>query len=103
MKEYFDFKGVAKRQEYWAVIIISILATAVAFVILEGSGALGALVALVLFVAVLWAVIATTVRRLRDAGLNVWWILATLIPYIGTIATIAFGCIGSVESKDDNA
>jgi uncharacterized membrane protein YhaH (DUF805 family) len=97
MKEYFNFNGTAKRQEYWAVIILSIVAMAVGFVVLEGSGGLGALIALVLFVGTLWAVLAVTVKRLRDAGLSVWWILAILVPYVGTVATIVFGCVGSKQ------
>ena len=93
MKEYFKFEGTAKRQEYWAVILLSVVAYVAGFIALEGSGGLGALIAIIVFVAAFWAMLATTVRRLRDAGLNVWWILATLVPYIGGIATIVFGCI----------
>ena len=96
MKEYFKFEGTAKRQEYWAVIVLSIVAYVAGFIVLE-SGALGALVALIIFVAALWACIAVTIKRLRDAGLNTWWTLAILIPYLGTIATIVFGVIGSKE------
>ena len=99
MKEYFNFNGTAKRQEYWAVIIFSIVAYAVGFISLEGSGGLGALVALVLFVGAFWAMLAVTVKRIRDAGLNPWWIVAILIPYIGGIATIVFGVIGSKEGN----
>ena len=98
MKEYFKFDGTAKRQEYWAVILLSIVAYIAGFVVLE-SGALGALIALAIFIAALWAILAVTVKRLRDAGLNTWWILAVLIPYVGTIATIVFGVIGSKENK----
>jgi uncharacterized membrane protein YhaH (DUF805 family) len=98
MKEYFKFDGTAKRQEYWAVILLSVVAYIAGFIVLE-SGALGALLALVIFVAALWATIAVTVKRLRDAGLNTWWILAILIPYVGTVASIVFGIIGS---KEDN-
>ena len=101
MKEYFNFNGTAKRQEYWAVIIVSILAYVAGFIALEGSGGLGALIAIVVFVAALWAMIAVTVKRLRDAGLNVWWILVTLIPYVGTVATIVFGCIGSKQGDTE--
>jgi len=96
MKEYFKFDGTAKRQEYWAVIVLSIVAYVAGFIVLE-SGALGALLALVIFVAALWALLAVTVKRLRDAGLNTWWTLAILIPYLGTVATIVFGVIGSKE------
>ena len=98
MKDYFKFDGTAKRQEYWAVIVLSIVAYAVGFIVLEGGG-LGALIALVLFVGAFWAMLAVTVKRLRDAGLNTWWILAILIPYVGTIASIAFGIIGSKENN----
>jgi len=96
MKEYFKFEGTAKRQEYWAVIVLSIVAYVAGFIVLE-SGALGALIALVIFVAALWALIAVTIKRLRDAGLNTWWTLAILVPYLGTVATIVFGVIGSKE------
>lgn len=103
MKQYFNFNGVAKRQEYWAVIIISILAMVIGFLALGDSSTIAIFFGLGIMVATLWAILATTVRRLRDAGLNIWWILVTLLPYIGTVATIVFGCVGSVESKDDNA
>ena len=96
MKEYFKFEGTAKRQEYWAVILLSIVAYIAGFIVLE-SGALGALIGLAIFVAALWATIAVTIKRLRDAGLNTWWILAILIPYVGTVASIVFGVIGSKE------
>lgn len=103
MKQYFEFKGTAKRQEYWAVIILSILAMIVGFVAIEDFSLIANVFGLVLLVGAFWVILATTVRRLRDAGLNVWWILVTLIPYIGTIATIAFGCIGSVENKNESS
>jgi uncharacterized membrane protein YhaH (DUF805 family) len=97
MKEYFDLNGVAKRQEFWAVHIVSILVLVIAMAMLEGAGALGALVALVALVAALWVILAVNVRRLRDAGLNTWWVLVVLVPYVGTVATIVFGCLRSVE------
>ena len=99
MKEYFNFNGVAKRQEFWAVHIVGVLVVVVAMAILEGADALGALVALVALVATLWAIIAVTVKRLRDVGLNTWWILAILVPYVGTVATIVFGCLSTKESE----
>jgi uncharacterized membrane protein YhaH (DUF805 family) len=67
---------------------------------LEGAGALGALVALVALVAALWVVLAVNVKRLRDVGLNTWWVLVVLVPYVGTVATIVFGCLRSVEQDD---
>ena len=99
MKEYFNFNGVAKRQEFWAVHIVSILVLIIATMMVEGAEILGALVALIALVATLWAIIAVTVKRLRDVGLNTWWILVVLVPYVGTVATIVFGCLNSKESN----
>jgi len=99
MKEYFSFDGTAKRQEYWGVYIVSVIAGVIGLIMLEGNGGLGALVALVLCIGALWAMLAVTVKRLRDAGLNGWWLVAIFIPYIGTVATIAFGCIGTKQGE----
>ena len=97
MKEYFNFNGAAKRQEFWAVHIVSVLVLIVAMAMLEGAGAVGALAALIILVGAFWAVLAVTVKRLRDAGLSTWWLLAVLVPYLGTVATIVFGCIGTAK------
>lgn len=97
MREYFTFSGIAKRQEYWAVHIVSILVSILAIAMLEGAGAVGALAALIIFVGLLWAVLAVTVKRIRDTGLSTWWLLVILVPYVGTVATIVFGCLGSTN------
>ena len=54
MKNYFDFKGTAKRQEYWAVLIASIVAGIIGIVITETIP----LVALIVLVATLWVYIS---------------------------------------------
>ena len=75
--------------------VIAVMAMIVVFVVILVSKGLGALVALGIFITALWAILATTIRRLRDAGLSTWWILATFVPYVGTVATIVFGCVRS--------
>ena len=98
MQKYFNFNGTAKRQEYWAVVLLSILALLVGTVIVEGGSALAGLVALIILVGALWVLLATTARRLRDAGLNMFWIILIVVPYVSLIATIVFGV---VKSKED--
>jgi uncharacterized membrane protein YhaH (DUF805 family) len=100
MKTYFEFSGTAKRQEYWGAIVAVIVTYITGVIALEEGGTLGALFSLFICVAALWVMVATTVRRLNDAGLNRWWVLATVVPYVGSIATIAFGCIASKEEDD---
>ena len=97
MKNYFDFKGTAKRQEYWAIFIASIVACIIGIVITETIP----LVALVVLVVTLWVYMATTVRRLRDANLHLAWIIVVFIPYISTVAAVVFGIVGSADKKED--
>lgn len=112
MTGYFSFYGRATRSEYWAVLLINLVAVmALLFAgALTGSaGALGhstvlvvmgMLVMLAAVVASIFLSCATIVRRLRDAGLNPWWVLAAWIPYVGAVATIVFGCLGSKPEGD---
>ena len=95
MKEYFTFEGVAKRQEYWAMVIISMVLSVVGLAFLESAP----LLALIVVVPTLWYQIATTVRRIRDTGNNVWWILTFLVPFVAFIATIVFGIIKSADAE----
>ena len=63
MKEYFTFEGVAKRQEYWPMVILSVVLSIVIFVLAESQPVL-----LVLLVGVLWYNLATTVTQECQCG-----------------------------------
>ena len=97
MQQYFNFNGTAKRQEYWAVLIISILLLIVGMVLVEGGSAAAALIALGALFASLWLLLATTIRRLRDADLNTWWAILIFVPYVSFVAHIVFGVVGSKD------
>lgn len=97
MQQYFNFNGTAKRQEYWAVLIFSILLLIAGMVLVEGASTASALLALGALVASLWLLLATTIRRLRDAGLNSWWVILIFVPYISVVAHIVFGVVASKE------
>lgn len=100
-KNYFNFKGVSRRAEYWwmqlinAVIFavfvlgfggIGIITGALAHKSLEsfGIGALiGIIVAIIYGIAAVIPGISLTFRRYRDAGVTPWWLLATaLLPVL---------------------
>ena len=101
VKQVFSFDGVAKRQEYWAVQIAAFVYILAALIIV-GNPFLTDLTALLVlfgFIATIWALLATTTRRLRDAGISLWWMLVYLIPYVSTVAAIVFGCIKTKETE----
>ena len=90
LKQYSDFKGRARRKEYWMFTIFNIIFGGIAMTLdsvfgiaIEGVGygPLYGIYALVLFIPGL----AVAVRRLHDIGKSGWMLLITLIPLIGVI------------------
>mgnify|MGYP000512239206 CR=1 FL=1 len=105
MKQYFSFKGTAKKQEFWA---ITLLAALLGFIL--GSAALigssdasmiqiGILFNAILVIMLLWLNLATASRRCRDAGISPFWVILYLVPYLGVIALIVFGSLKSIDSE----
>jgi len=117
LKRYFDFAGRSRRMEYWMFILFTtivgvVLAGPIVFDIMSASIAdplaaeanplveadtfsIAALSFYGLFVlAVIIPSIAVTVRRLHDRDMSGWWylgfIIASAIPLIGLVASIAF-------------
>ena len=106
MRRYLDWGRRAARSEYWGVLIISWILAAilsivtVAVMIIDGLFVfLGGLIMLVGFVILIWAMLATTASRCRDAGINPWWTAASLLPYIGFVVMIVIGCLSTQQDK----
>lgn len=90
LRQYADFKGRARRKEYWMYTLITSL-FAIAAAVLDnvmgiampeiGYGPIYGLYAL----ATLIPGLAVSVRRLHDVGKSGWFLLIALIPLIGAI------------------
>lgn len=78
LKPLFAFRGLAGRGEYWAVAIGGWVAMVVVILLAAGLSALlgpiGWIFGLPL-VLILWANLATAVRRLHQRGKSGWWLL----------------------------
>lgn len=88
-KKYADFSGRAQRAEYWVFELGNFL---IAMALLLVGTAIGqgnenyVLIPYGLFILVsLVPSIAVSVRRLHDTGRSAWWILISLIPFVGAI------------------
>ena len=91
LRQYVDFKGRARRAEYWNFVLFSTLISIVLTLIdiyglgtnpLAGeSGMIGNLYSL----AVLLPTLGVLARRLHDVGKSGWFFLIILIPLIGFI------------------
>ena len=91
LRQYVDFKGRARRAEYWNFYLIStLISLALLFIdiyvfgtdpMAGQSGIVGNLYSL----AVLLPSLGVSVRRLHDVGKSGWFLLIILIPLIGFI------------------
>ena len=92
-KQYFDFSGRTKRKDFWMFVLINFLLSLAISIIggLIGIKAISSVYSLL----VLIPSIAILVRRLRDAGFNVWWILIGLVPLVGFVVLIVLASLKS--------
>ena len=99
---YANFKGRARRKEYWMFtlfftlfLIASIFIMAILFSsVSEHTGSLiGGILIIGLYLTHLVPAIAVTVRRLHDTGKSGWFYLLAFIPYIGGLIIFIFTVI----------
>lgn len=96
--KYFSFNGFATRSEYWGVQVVSIPGCAFASVIAglavdTGASAFVGFSMIAVIVAWVVVLLATAVRRCRDAGINPWWAASLFIPYVSIVPWIVIGCL----------
>lgn len=104
---YANFKGRARRKEYWMyTLIFTVLFIAlmtIMFSVLSFSDETGietgpgVYLTVILVIVFLFAhfipSIALTVRRLHDTGKSGWWYLIVFVPYLGNFVIFIFTLI----------
>ena len=104
---YANFKGRARRKEYWMYnLIFTVLFIAlmtIMFSVLSFSDETGietgpgVYLTVILVIVFLFAhfipSIALTVRRLHDTGKSGWWYLIVFVPYLGNFVIFIFTLI----------
>ena len=104
---YANFKGRARRKEYWMyTLIFTVLLIAlmtIMFSVLSFSDETGietgpsVYLTVILVIVFLFAhfipTIALTVRRLHDTGKSGWWYLIVFVPYLGNFVIFIFTLI----------
>lgn len=104
LKKFFDFKGRARRSEYWWFVLFTIIVSSV-FSFLSGFlpvlAIIGMVVGMVLFIPQL----AALTRRLHDTGRSGWWILLLAICWLvvyGAFAIILAPYYNELMTEGDN-
>jgi uncharacterized membrane protein YhaH (DUF805 family) len=90
LTKFADFRGRARRSEFWFFalfnVLVQLVAAALDAVIFNYATIFSALATLGL----LLPGIAVAARRLHDTGRSAWWLLIGFVPVIGFIALIYF-------------
>lgn len=100
-RRFFDFQGRAGRSEYWLFFLCVFLQAVIAMVIdrlVFGRGGSGPLdlygpAYILVVVANLIPGLSVGFRRLHDTNRSAWWLLISLIPFIGSIVLLVFYCL----------
>lgn len=91
IKNTFNYKGRARRKEYWYYILIASIIILIGFTldgILDTPDTLSGLAGFILF----FPSLAVTIRRLHDIGKSGWWYLISAIPLIGSLILLFWNC-----------
>jgi uncharacterized membrane protein YhaH (DUF805 family) len=97
---YVNFKGRARRSEYWFIslfLFLTNLAVAIIDFVLLGSdvdrfiaNGGGGIVGLIWIFATIIPALSVLARRLHDTNRSGWWMLIGFVPLVGGIVLIVF-------------
>ncbi len=92
-EHYADFKGRARRKEYWMFVLFNFIASWV--LMLLGSLIKFPWLGYIYALAVLVPSLAVLVRRLHDTGRSGWWFFIGFVPIVGGIWLLVLMCLDS--------
>jgi uncharacterized membrane protein YhaH (DUF805 family) len=106
MKQYADFKGRARRKEYWMFTLFNVIFVIVAMILDSVAGTNFEPLPygwfyLLYVLAVLIPGLAVGVRRLHDIGKSGWMLLVALIPLVGGIWLLILACTDSTPGPNE--
>ena len=88
-KKYFDFKGRARRSEFWWFALFVVIVTSILTYLSGLVPAIG-YVSLAFSLAVVIPEIAALTRRLHDTGRGGWWVVLLILCFLGYYGCFAF-------------
>ena len=105
LKKYAVFGGRATRKEYWMFFLWNLIVYVILAIILGLTShwiMSGILVDLIFVYALAMIIphLSVGARRLHDTNHSAWWLLISLIPFIGTIIFLVFMVRDSVPGDN---
>ncbi|WEV49629.1 DUF805 domain-containing protein [Acinetobacter sp. ESL0695] len=93
LKNYANFSGRARRKEYWYFVLGQLIISIITGLLDETIFNISTLILFIPGLAVL-------VRRLHDINKSGWWILISLIPFIGSIILLVWLLTNTKSEKN---
>jgi uncharacterized membrane protein YhaH (DUF805 family) len=90
--KYIQYNGRARRKEYWMFALFSFICGLILGII--------PILGLIYSLAAILPSVCLGIRRLHDIGKSGWWLLLCLIPLVGVVAFIVFGCLDSQPGEN---
>lgn len=107
---YRNFKGRARRSEYWFIqlflVVTNLGAAVIDLALMDGdvdrfiANGGGGIVGLFWIIATIVPALAVLVRRLHDTNRSGWWALIGFVPVIGTIVILVFTVLDSDQGEN---
>lgn len=107
---YRNFKGRARRSEYWFIqlflVATNLAAAVIDLALMDGdvdrfiANGGGGIVGLIWILATIVPALAVLVRRLHDTNRSGWWALIGFVPILGTIVILVFTVSDSDQSEN---
>jgi uncharacterized membrane protein YhaH (DUF805 family) len=107
---YRNFKGRARRSEYWFIqlflVATNLAAAVIDLALMDGdvdrfiANGGGGIVGLIWILATIVPALAVLVRRLHDTNRSGWWALIGFVPIIGAIAILFFTVSDSDQGEN---
>lgn len=100
MDFYFSAKGRVSRKDYWLRFVLPVLGVYIVAVLVIGglaavlgdAGAIALLLAVPVYVGVVWASICVAAKRFHDRNWSGWWVLYFILIGLGIVA-VQYGAI----------
>jgi uncharacterized membrane protein YhaH (DUF805 family) len=102
MLKLFLFSGVATRLTWWLVqIAVGPVIIVVSMVDISAGNEEPGVIFMIVYLLVLWVLLATQVRRWHDRAKSGWWVFINLIPVVGQIwAFVELGFLPGVGGDE---
>lgn len=107
---YSNFKGRARRSEYWFISLFlfatNLAAAGIDLALMQGNvdrfiaNGGGGIIGLVWILATILPALTVLFRRLHDIGKSGWWSLIGFLPIIGTIVLVVFTARDSQRAEN---